>query len=460
LITRSSARSGCHFRFAFGIGGFMLRFGSRQRWCPPPLAAWLLWVGLASLSGCFEHPARPVLGYEQGDLNCQDGIDNDQDGLIDCSDIDCAWSTGYCGEVIPVIPTLEPETTPAKCRDFIDNDQDGSFDCGDRNCQGVPEACCLLEFDDKSCSDGIDNDHNGFADCLDYGCAKGMFVSVCVENTDALCADGKDNNGDKKIDCDDKNCSKAKPCQPTGVSGPEDTTATCMDHFDNDGDGFADCKDYSCSQSKDAAIAAACANLPGETSLAQCTDHVDNDGNGYADCADYSCTKSIDPAILDYCLAISEDTLAKCRDGKDNDSNKYADCDDRSCTGSTTIDTNVVCGDPSDCIDTAAKYCASIMEVTFAKCTDRIDNDHNGYADCADYSCRQNADMAVRQACQESLGTDTAENNARCSDGKDNDLDGAVDCDDWDCSWNPGVTVCSGPKVCELGHKPNQTLAK
>ena len=130
------------------------------------------------------------------------------------------------------------------------------------------------------------------------------------------------------------------------------------------------------------------------------------------------------------------------------------------CTGSTTIDATVVCANPDTCINTPEKYCAAIMETTFAKCTDKIDNDNNGYADCADNSCRLNADMTVRQACQESLGFDAAEVNARCSDGKDNDLDGSVDCDDWDCSWNPEVTVCSGPKVCELGHQPTQTSAK
>ncbi|MCK5799300.1 MAG: hypothetical protein KAI47_19050, partial [Deltaproteobacteria bacterium] len=36
-----------------------------------------------------------------------------------------------------------------------------------------------------------------------------------------------------------------------------------------------------------------------------------------------------------------------------------------------------------------------------------------------------------------------------CSDGIDNDADGFVDCADWDCSWNPLVTVCTSPRVCE-----------
>ena len=38
---------------------------------------------LAALAACYEHPSRPVLGYENNDSVCGDGIDNDHDGYVD-----------------------------------------------------------------------------------------------------------------------------------------------------------------------------------------------------------------------------------------------------------------------------------------------------------------------------------------------------------------------------------------
>ncbi len=91
--------------------------------------------------------------------------------------------------------------------------------------------------------------------------------------------------------------------------------------------------------------------------------------------------------------------------------------------------------------------CAAIAENTPARCRDGIDNDSNGFVDCADYSCAQSTDLAVQQACNESAG-DAA---ALCADGRDNDGDGFTDCDDWDCAYNPAVLMagrCQGPRVC------------
>lgn len=50
---------------------------------------------------------------------CDDGIDNDNDGLVDCDDNDCA-------------DTCQPPTDPEICDDGIDNDGDGKTDCDDR----------------------------------------------------------------------------------------------------------------------------------------------------------------------------------------------------------------------------------------------------------------------------------------------------------------------------------------
>jgi len=55
------------------------------------------------------------------DEDCDDGIDNDGDGLVDCEDGDCAEA---CSEA-------------ASCDDAADNDGDGWTDCQDEDCWGV-----------------------------------------------------------------------------------------------------------------------------------------------------------------------------------------------------------------------------------------------------------------------------------------------------------------------------------
>jgi len=104
-----------------------------------------------------------------------------------------------------------------------------------------------------------------------------------------------------------------------------------------------------------------------------------------------------------------------------------------------------------------------VLEQTAEKCSDGIDNDNNGYADCQDFSCLDNDDVSVRRVCQEStadcafLEADggCAAANAACSNKDangediDDDGDGFANCADWDCSYNPLVTVCPGPRICD-----------
>ena len=182
-----------------------------------------------------------------------------------------------------------------------------------------------------------------------------------------------------------------------------------------------------------------------ENTLERCADGIDNDGNGYIDCNDFGCSRSDDQAIVSMCAERVEDSVETCSDGEDNDQDGYVDCDDFSCSQSEN--------------DEVAALCGGDPEATFEACSDGIDNDGNGYTDCADYSCRDAEDPSARQACQESVfrpGTFPAPSpqdigwaNAYCEDGLDNDGDGYIDCADWDCSWNPLVTICQGPRVCE-----------
>ncbi len=146
---------------------------------------------------------------------CDDGVDNDNDGLVDCADANCRDVSPVCK------PGRGEENTNKSCSDWIDNDGDGSVDCDDRNCQESHIKVCrgsanrpkgtgnagnsdyempelkegqsvedLIgtggdndgERSDQDCSDGIDNDNDGKIDCADFGCRFDPSVTVCRGN--------------------------------------------------------------------------------------------------------------------------------------------------------------------------------------------------------------------------------------------------------------------------------------
>ncbi len=52
------------------------------------------------------------------------------------------------------------------CTDGLDNDEDGAVDCADADCAGI-DGACLVE---RLCSDGVDDDADGLTDCADADC--------------------------------------------------------------------------------------------------------------------------------------------------------------------------------------------------------------------------------------------------------------------------------------------------
>ena len=69
-----------------------------------------------------------------GEVDCDDGVDNDGDFAVDCADADCA-GTVDCFE--------------SDCSDGLDNDGDLSADCDDNDCASDPD-CALGDDDDSS----------------------------------------------------------------------------------------------------------------------------------------------------------------------------------------------------------------------------------------------------------------------------------------------------------------------
>jgi hypothetical protein len=228
---------------------------------PYPLATGTYYVPSPSLGGVMRYSIAFPPGYER--TQCNDGVDNDRDGVADGMDPDCANGAGL---------SESGQTGLTLCTDGIDNDLDGLIDELDPDCasgdgssewpagfamrdarfpvvyllhgygqtpddlqvtavpfsgymaQGLwPKV--ILVFPDgfcgnievTQCNDGVDNDGDGLVDRADPGCAEsngrsesGAFV--------AYCADGVDNDRDGLVDMEDGGCSN-----------PEwDTEANCL----------------------------------------------------------------------------------------------------------------------------------------------------------------------------------------------------------------------------------------
>lgn len=153
--------------------------------------------------------------------DCNDGRDNDGDGLIDYADFGCIYTDGAV------------EADPPQCTDGVDNDGDNAIDLDDPGCDSD-----LDESEDDpivECNDGVDNDLDGLVDFpADDGCSGPTDTD---EYQPAACSDGEDNDEDGIIDY---------PLEP-GCSLPGDTDETdpfpqaeCSDGVDNDEDGSTD----------------------------------------------------------------------------------------------------------------------------------------------------------------------------------------------------------------------------
>ena len=117
--------------------------------------------------GCSHRLTENCAGLH--DERCHDAVDNDQDGLVDFEDPDCA--------TVPCCPVEH-------CANGVDDDWDGLTDCadtdciddgwctcgGDSDCDGVPDAednCPLVlnphqrDFDADALGDACDLDDDG-----------------------------------------------------------------------------------------------------------------------------------------------------------------------------------------------------------------------------------------------------------------------------------------------------------
>ena len=433
----------------------------------------------------YENMCGGTCGGPTGETICDDGIDNDNDGLVDCDDADCDGFPECVG------PGFE-----FSCDNGIDDDFDGLTDCDDPDCAWMPE--CMPGFED--CTNGIDDDGDGLVDCADEDClfdptcdagggdcciANGSpgcddepgedcvcamdpyccnvtWDGICVDEYMDMCggtctgveecANGLDDDYDGLVDCDDPDCAGDPICIPV----PED----CANGIDDDGDGFIDCDDNECFGDP------AC---PQPVEI--CDDGLDNDGNGLIDCDDPLCWGFPD------CVIGPED----CTNGIDDDGDGMVDCDDwwdcswhpacqpgfEDCTNGVDDDGDglVDCDDIIDCAGDPA--CLPFYE----DCTNGIDDDGDGLIDCADPDCQGTPWCPSTELdCTNNLDDDFdglfdcadpdcffdpacfipgVETN--CANGADDDGDGLVDCDDPDCVLDPNCNIVTFETSCVDG---------
>ncbi len=111
---------------------------------------------------------------EGGPVGCNDGVDNDATGGVDCHDPGCWAVEGLC-------EPHGPEDENAACTNEADDDGDRLVDCADPDCDGLA-ACVWVgspETGRDACRNGLDDDGDGLRDCADVDCARNADVPYC-----------------------------------------------------------------------------------------------------------------------------------------------------------------------------------------------------------------------------------------------------------------------------------------
>jgi hypothetical protein len=272
-------------------------------------------------------------GIELG--NCQDGIDNDCNGQVDCQDIVCLLD-----------PACQPKTCQQGAMQACYDGPAGTDGVG--QCHGGMQVCtaqgqwpatCTGEVtpgsESGNCSDGIDNDCNGKVDCQDAACAldAACLPQACTPNTPRPCYDGPSGtDGVGQCHSGTQTCT-AQGQWPSVCSGevtPGVEAGHCSDNIDNDCDGKTDCQDITCAfdpacQPKVCSPGAtqSCYSGPsGTEGIGQCkagSEMCASDGSGWS-----SCSGQVLPG----------NEAANCSNGVDDDCNGLTDCNDPACFSS------------------------------------------------------------------------------------------------------------------------------
>ncbi|MCB0336975.1 MAG: hypothetical protein KDD62_11745, partial [Bdellovibrionales bacterium] len=167
-----------------------------------------------------------------GTSQCQDGLDNDADNVIDATDPGC-WAD--VNDPSSYDPTdLDESDATTQCQDGVDNDGDGYTDGDDVSCEDPTDN---NEGDPQPvCQNGLDDDADGLIDAADPGCLSNPNNpstynpngSSEVDATDVTCGDTLDNDNDGLTDAQDPDCwsdprnpDSYDPTNPNGENTPQ-----------------------------------------------------------------------------------------------------------------------------------------------------------------------------------------------------------------------------------------------
>ncbi len=310
-----------------------------------------------------------VYHYEDTEVSCSDGFDNDLDGLVDCMDPDCA-GVDPCGD----------ENTADRCSDGIDNDADGLVDCDDPDCFGMVGACET----ELNCADGQDNDADGLTDCEDPDCES--FIT---------CQAGKS--------CEDPLHLDSFPFHVSGTDFLADFPLNQNYQNTAGGCGFAAGNDFVFSVNLNEGqrihvletgsldvvlrVMTTCTHESPTCLFHQ--DDPDNyvfqapaDGLYYFILEAYSASPGVTVRAYDITVNLVPDTETICDDGLDNDMDGLIDCADPDCFGQTGCTVETICNDGQD-------------------------NDLDGLTDCEDPDCATYSYCEESQSCQAPLHVDS-----------------------------------------------------
>lgn len=363
---------------AFGVQRVSLALGAGER-------AWF--IVSAYGDDWFEEPGcgeAAVTVYEVEPEVCDDDLDNDRDGDLDCDDADCDEAA----------PCNEARNGPQACGDGADNDGDGVSDCWDIDCAGSVQ--CPNGIPGDSCASPLAASGEVWTTTVDTCLYTNHFTAPEADGCQATSSSSTPKDfvvsftapaaGDYRVALD------------TGVEGtssfdsllnvvksttcPTSPLSTCVAGADA---GDPEVAIFTAAQGETFWIvgggwASGCGRATVAISLLApevCDDAADNDGDGKTDCADVEC------AAFAACIE-------RCDDKIDNDVDGRADCAD------------------TDCV--ASPFCNEAANGAGA-CGDEVDNDLDGLTDCYDGDCKADAQCpqgAIGDTCAGAVEVDAA----------------------------------------------------
>jgi hypothetical protein len=393
--------------------------------------------------------------------SCDNGIDDNKNGLIDCEDWACEDDSSC------------PEDDDAQCSNLKDDDEDGLTDCEDPTdcktlavCQpgagptGSPclsHNACSANNNDPACLTALDGEItfpggycSEFCDPALNDCGPGSLCSPPTFPSGAgLCVD---------ICAVDADCRPGYTCQDMGIGSPFcwEAIEVCTNGVDDDGDTLVDCMDEECQ------LDPACPEI--------CDNGIDDNANGVIDCEDWTC--EADPAC-------SENDDAQCSNGYDDDGDTLIDCEDATdckalavCqpgagpAGSPCLSANACSANNNDplCLTEAdgfpGGYCSEFCGPALNDCAPGSLCTWywfpSGAGICADI-CAVNADCRPGYTCQD-MGHSSPicwEPIEDCANGVDDDGDALVDCMDQTCEYELACQPPEVPEVCNDGIDDN-----